>query len=255
MTPATGTPRATASLSGHGKGSVQVTRKQLAGFPAPKSPWGGPYHKPVAHIELIETLEARLKELLKAKITSEQYAVRANKMSLFGVLTLDYGEQKDLTAAIGIRHSNNGSMAMQFVAGMSVFVCDNMALRGDVIFLKKRHTINLNLAAEIDEGIKKFEEHYKQLTGEVKALKQDKIADEAAKVLMFDGFTKNNVMPLRLLPVVAKEYFEPRHREFEPRTAWSLYNAFTEVAKQLPMTTRMEATQELGQLFGLTDKK
>jgi hypothetical protein len=36
------------------------------------------------------------------------------------------------------------------------------------------------------------------------------------------------------LPRVLKEYREPWHEEFMPRTAWSLYNAFTEVMKGLP---------------------
>jgi len=41
--------------------------------------------------------------------------------------------------------------------------------------------------------------------------------------------------------------------EFRPRTAWSLHNAFTAVAKEMPITTRMPAIQELGRYFGMTN--
>ena len=34
------------------------------------------------------------------------------------------------------------------------------------------------------------------------------------------------------IPRVLKEYREPWHEEFMPRTAWSLHNAFTEVLKE-----------------------
>jgi hypothetical protein len=35
-----------------------------------------------------------------------------------------------------------------------------------------------------------------------------------------------------MLPKALKEWNEPRHAEFEPRTAWSMLNAFTEALKE-----------------------
>ena len=39
------------------------------------------------------------------------------------------------------------------------------------------------------------------------------------------------VVPNRTIPEVLREWWEPRHAEFEPRNIWSLFNAFTEVLK------------------------
>jgi len=47
--------------------------------------------------------------------------------------------------------------------------------------------------------------------------------------------------------------FRTVRRRVQTRTAWSLHNAFTAVAKEIPITTRMPAIQELGRYFGMTN--
>ena len=42
------------------------------------------------------------------------------------------------------------------------------------------------------------------------------------------------LFPPSSIPRVLKEYREPWHPEFMPRTAWSLHNSFTEVMKSKP---------------------
>jgi hypothetical protein len=55
----------------------------------------------------------------------------------------------------------------------------------------------------------------------------------------------------RMIPGVLKEWREPSHQEFSDRTAWSLFNAFTEVLKgnlpDLPKRTEV--------LHGLFDQQ
>ena len=62
-------------------------------------------------------------------------------------------------------------------------------------------------------------------------------------------------MPVRLLPDVSRAYFEPQLAEFEPRNAWSRHNAFTGLAKEMPMPTRLPAIQAVGKLFGMSADK
>ena len=40
--------------------------------------------------------------------------------------------------------------------------------------------------------------------------------------------------------------FSPEHEEFQPRTLWSLSNAFTSAFKQLKPVTQFQATAKLG---------
>ena len=99
-----------------------ITREQLALVQTPDATRS---FKPVPHIELIETLEHVLK-LNQITIRKEQFALRRDGLTLFGVLQLQYQDTPDGMAALGLRTSNNRTMSIQICAGLSVFVCDNM---------------------------------------------------------------------------------------------------------------------------------
>ena len=94
------------------------------------------------------------------------------------------------------------------------------------------------MRTEIVHAVSRFQEHFGKLTGEIHDLKARPLSDIDAKVMLHDVFTAG------ILPIVD---------EFRPRTAWSLHNAFTAVAKEMPITTRLPAIQELGRYFGMTN--
>ena len=224
-----------------------VTREQLALVETPDATRS---FKPVPHIELIETLE-RVLRLNQITIRKEQFALRRDGATLFGVLQLAYQDTPDGMAALGLRTSNNRTMSIQLCAGLSVFVCDNMVFRGDLIALNRKHTAGLHLRTEINHAILRFQDHFGRLTGEITNLKERSVSDTDAKAILHDVFVKG-ILPIRLLPEASNLYFEPFVDEFRPRTAWSLHNAFTAVAKEMPITTRMPAIQELGRYFGMS---
>jgi uncharacterized protein DUF932 len=225
-----------------------VTRQQLALVETP-SPTRS--FKPVPHIELVETLEKVLQGN-QITIRKEQFALRRDGSTLFGVLQLAYTDTVDGTAALGLRTSNNRTMSIQICAGLSVFVCDNMVFRGDLIALNRKHTAGLHLRTELNHAILRFQDHFGKLTSEISNLKERTVADLEAKAIIHDVFVQG-ILPIRLLPDASNLYFEPFVDEFRPRNAWSLHNAFTAVAKEMPITTRMPAIQELGKYFGMTN--
>src|SRR5437899_1474140 len=188
-----------------------VTRAGLQGIqtPQPTSTW-----RPIPHVELVETLDIVLKQQ-RMEIREEQYAIRRDGSVLFAVLQLAYGETGDGIAALGLRTGNNKSMSLQICAGLSVFVCDNLAFRGDLIALKRKHTSGLNLREELTLSVIRFQEHFGRLTNEIGDLKRRTLADIEAKALLHDVFTQG-LMPVRFLPDVSKSYFEPTVAEFEP---------------------------------------
>ena len=51
------------------------------------------------------------------------------------------------------------------------------------------------------------------------------------------------------VPEVLREWRAPSHEAFEPRTAWSLFNAFTEVHKQVNPHTSLRRGEALYGLF------
>ena len=60
---------------------------------------------------------------------------------------------------------------------------------------------------------------------------------------------KANVLPASRLPKVIEAWEEPLHEEFAPRTAWSLFNAFTEVTKEVSPRAQIESSLLLTRLF------
>jgi hypothetical protein len=127
-------------------------------------------------------------------------------------------------------------------------VCDNLAFQGDLIALKRKHTTGLDLQAELSAAIVRCLEHFDRYTTEVRNLRDTEITDITAKALMHDAFVYR-LLPLRLLPAVAQEYIRPSFSDFTERTAWSLYNSLTHVAKCLPAGSRFHTLLALGRLF------
>ncbi len=225
-----------------------VTRDELAlvKTPEPTESW-----QPIPHIQLVESLQQALWEN-RIGIRAEKFALRRDGSTLFGVLQLAYEDTPDGQAAMGLRTSNDKSMSIQICAGLSVFVCDNLVFRGDLIALNRKHTIGLDLPMELQAAVRRFQEHFGNLTGEIEELKQRRLADPDAKVLIHDVFVRG-IFPLRFLPEVSLSYFQPTVEAWKDRTYWSLHNAFTLAAKQMPISTRMSAIQELGRVFGMSN--
>jgi hypothetical protein len=51
------------------------------------------------------------------------------------------------------------------------------------------------------------------------------------------------------MPKVLADWRKPRHEEFEPRTAWSLFNCFTETLKDASLFKLASRTQVLDGLL------
>src|SRR5262245_31294856 len=119
-------------------GATRMTRQELRGIPAPLST---PTHRPIAHGDLIETLDDRL-QAAGYKIVREQFAVMRQGLMLFGTFDLENGHvsRPGTGLAMGFRHSNDKHVALSIVAGVRVFLCDNGAMIGDVRLFKNKHT-------------------------------------------------------------------------------------------------------------------
>jgi hypothetical protein len=247
-----------ARLSAH-KNTNLVTREQIAALPAVV---GTDSFKPIPHIELIVSLENVLNQrgIQIAEdnqgLKKEQFAIGKDGLRLFGTMDLTLNGIGGTCASLGLRTANNKTMALQMIAGLRVFVCDNMAFSGDTIMLKRRHTSGLNLMGELAVAMTRYEQHYATLKGEVDMLKTYELTETAAKVILHDVFAQQ-IMPVRFFPEVSETYFdkyvnaeEPRYAAFRDRSAWSLLNSFTDVAQAMPLTTRIKATQLVGKLFG-----
>lgn len=238
-------------------GARRVEREALTLLPNPVPL--GTRHRPIRHDELV----AAVREQAQGHgltVIREDYAVMRGGALLFGVMDLGDVQTPALDGtglALGLRSANDQSFALSVTAGRRVFVCDNLALSGDVLALHRKHTSGLKLGTAIAEAFGRFLEHSARLTMGLERLRQTPIADGRAREVIYEALVKK-LIPLKLFPQVHTNYFDvaPAERpECQDRSLWGLHNAFTRAMKALPVASAWRATVGLGRLFGLRSKE
>ena len=220
-----------------GAQSIDRAGLKLLETPDPTDSW-----TPIPHFELVTALEGQLKAR-GITIVKEQFAVQ--KAKLFGVIDTDYQVTDEGGAAIGVRTSNDMSLALQLAIGYRVFVCDNMAFAGDLIALKRKHTANLDLHKEFAEGIGRYVRDYRRLQDDISVWKETPVSPERAKTLIYDIFLQK-IVPVRLFHPVINTYKATMHLG---QNLWTLHNAFTRHIQQLKPAPHFTATVKLGKFF------
>jgi Domain of unknown function (DUF932) len=222
-------------------GSTKITREELKVIATPP---GSPTHHPIPHHEivgaLVETLSFR-----QISVVREEYAVSGDGMKMFGVLDLET-TFNGCRFAIGIRNSNDKSMRLALTVGYRVFVCDNMAFAGDFTPVLAKHTKRLSLVDILAVGVDRMQRNFEPMRKQVEAWKGARLADEAAKLVIYRAFIESELdVPKHLARRVHDLYFNPTVEEFAPRTTWSLSNAFTSAFKELDPIPQFKATAKL----------
>ena len=173
------------------------------------------------------------------KLESEQYALAREGNQMFGVLTFK-GEHSEMGLSIGFRNSYDKSMAIGIAIGAKVFVCDNLALSGEITVLRK-HTGNVWASLE-DVAIStlyRSQKNFQKIVEDAEFFKNEKISDTGAFQFMGLLYGRGVLTP-RQLPLVKREWLKPSHEDFQPRNLWSFYNACTEAMKSAPPVLVME---------------
>jgi hypothetical protein len=222
-------------------GNRKLTRAELARIPTPD---GTRTHQPFAHARVVELLAESL-AFRRLLVLADEYAVSPDGMKMFGVLDLADGG-RGFRFSLGVRNSNDKTMRLALTAGYRVLVCENMAFKGDFTPVLHKHTHRLSLQEVVALGVERIQRGFAPLREQIAAWQDLPLADREAKEVVYDAFLKAAVAPRHLLPVVHKHYFEPQYEEFEPRTFWSLSNAFTSAFKQLKPVRQFQATARLG---------
>jgi hypothetical protein len=222
-------------------GTALVGRQDLLAIPTPAPT---DTHKPIPHAALvgavIETLGFR-----RLSVVEDQYAISPDGMRMFGVLALDI-EGEGLRVTIGLRNSHDKSFALGITIGYRVFVCDNLAFHGDFQTVTRKHSKNLVLNDVLSVAIDRMQRNFAPMLNEVDAWKGYELPDAAAKLVIYRAFIEDQLeVPKHLANDVHRHYFEPEHEEFQPRTMWSLSNAFTSAFKELDPIPQFKAAARL----------
>ena len=141
---------------------------------------------------------------------------------------------------MAFRNSYDRSMSVGMAIGANVFICDNLALTGDIAVMKK-HTKNVWTALEdlAISTIYKSQKNYQRILEDSERMKALPFNDIDAFSMLGILFGNDIVSP-RQLPVVRDEWLKPSYDVFSARNAWSFYNACTEALKSCPPIAIME---------------
>jgi hypothetical protein len=228
-----------ATLS-HAK-SVLVARQDLKDLPTPEPT---ATHYPIPHFRFVETLAESL-HYRHLEIVSEEYAVSHDGMRFFGVLTLSV-EESGVRIAIGLRNSHDKSFSLGLTAGRRVLVCDNLALFGDYAPVMRKHTKHVEIEAILAVAVDQMQRNFEPMRRQIDFFRGADLSDQRAKLIIYDAFLGGEAdLPKHLGTVVHDHYFAPKYADFEPRTLWSLENAFTSALKELEPVARLRAVGRL----------
>jgi hypothetical protein len=136
---------------------------------------------------------------------------------------------------VGLKNSHDKSLAAGLVAGAKVVVCSNGSFFGDEIALSRKHTSRLfeDLDERIEAGFSRIFEEWDRHDLRVMSYREHELDDKEAHDLVIRSVDAEAIPP-SAIPRVLQEYRTPWHEEFVPRTAWSLFNGFTEILKSKP---------------------
>jgi len=221
-------------------GASQVERSQLDSVATPQATetWF-----PIPHHSLLGQVENKLRNA-GLKIVNEAHALTHDGNRYFGLLQVNDEQRRDFALVLGIRNSHDQRFPAGLVVGASIFCCDNLSFSGE-IRIDRKHTrfINRDLPQLVEVAIGRLaDQRHKQ---EVRFLtyQRTELTDGEAHDLVIQALDAQ-VLPVTKIPDVLNEWREPRHQEFREggKTAWRLFNSFTEIGKgaleRLPRRTQ-----------------
>ena len=198
-------------------------------------------YKPVSHYDLAVNLGEVSGGLLRGyQLDKAQYGLAREGNQMFGIHSYRNGISSSMGLSIGFRNSYDKSMSVGIAIGASVFVCDNLALTGEIAIMRK-HTANVwsDLEELTITTIYRSQHNFSKIVEDAETMAERYLSNDNAFRLL-GLLYGNDVISPRQIPSVKREWLNPSHDEFEDRNVWSFYNACTEALKSTPPNKIME---------------
>ncbi|MAH32732.1 MAG: hypothetical protein CMG78_12125 [Marinobacter sp.] len=212
---------------------MQATEGQVLAVPTP-APAGRWF--PIGHNVMVSTV-GRALENRGIEIASKRYDLLQDGEQFFAQYDVQGYEDDSVPGGlqfqIGMRGSINKTLSEALVFGTKVMVCSNGMLAGEYLLRRKNTTTIMDdIWNLINEGIDMFTTFRTNQTDQYHRLADATLTDRDAhdfvcRALLAEQAVTTNAEAVHAL----KEWHDPSHDEFKPRTAWSLHNAFTEASK------------------------
>lgn len=228
------------------RGGWEATKADLASVSVPESTDS---YVPVPYGRFVEEVALHVPRF-GLTVTDERFALARDGRQMFGVLTCTNGHgARDYALAIGLRNSYDRSLAVGLVAGSRVFCCDNLAFSGEA-GMHRKHTANVfrDLPDLIYRMLSQVSTLRDRHGAEIEAMRARELSPGDAHHLMVAA-VRSRVLPSSRLPKVIEAWDTPEFPDFQPRTAWSLYNAFSAAIRSRSPRAQIEDTLRLTAVF------
>lgn len=214
-----------------------------------ETPEGSGWWRPIPHKTLFD--------LVSDTVTAGGLAIQDTRMGIakngarFFALMDIASDMTGYRLTIGLRNSHDKMFPAGLVVGSHVFVCDNLAFSGEISIARK-HTIHImdDLPGLVVGAVGKIALAKDNQDKRIEIYQQFPIDDYDAHDMVIRA-VDNGVIPNQAIPAILKEWREPTFEDFTDRTAWSLFNAFTFIAKKFPVAELSKRTVRLHGMFDM----
>jgi len=224
-----------------------ITRDDLALITTPEATetW-----QPVPHAALIDASERAL-NLQGWTVESQTYEMDREGARMFATWAIVNGTRhEDYRLSVGIRNAHDKAFAAGIGLGAWVLVCANLDFAADFLIGRKHTSGILRDLPGILEGIfgrvGRFETAH---AARVESYKRTPLGDAQVHDIVIRSVDAG-VMANSYIGKVLGEWRASDHEDFAPRTAWSLFNAYTEVFKTTNVFDLSTRTTRLHGLLG-----
>ena len=230
-------------------GAAAVTLDEVAKVetPAPVERW-----HPIAHRMLYDQVVGAL-ATMNMRVVHEQHALGRNGLRYFSLLQVANCKSvsDDYAYVIGLRNAHDKCFNAGMVFGAGVFVCDNLSFNGE-IKIGRKHTTNIerDLPILTTRAVGRLSANWNSMNERFDAYKAKELADAQVHDIAIRALDAGAATPQQI-PHIIKEWRAPRHQEFVQagKTAWRLFNAFTEVQKDSGVFVLPKRTMSLHALL------
>lgn len=230
-------------------GAKLATRDEIDAVPVPPSTetWC-----PIGHGDVLTAATTTL-ETAGFQIAQQRLALARDGKRFFGVLDLTANLANGCTLAVAVRNSMDKSFPMGLLAGSRVAVCDNLAFSAELT-VRRKHTTHghTRFREAISLAIGRLDQFQAIETNRIAAYRDHEIGVYDADAFLLDAF-RQGIVSVRSLPLALRHWDHPEHEDFQPRTVWALFNAFTSALSGLGQSNPQDLADRTMRLRALLD--
>ncbi len=239
-----------------GASKIERGQLELVSTPDPTASW-----TPVGHFDFLTQVEKALASR-KLSVVSEAHGLTKDGNRYFGILQVSNDrkaevaieDQAEYGYVVGLRNSHDKRFPASLAVGSSVFVCDNLGFSAEITAFRRHTTyVKRDLPNLMARAVSQLASKWGDLNKRFDAYKAHELSDVQTHDLLIRALDVRAITTTQI-PHILTEWRTPRHPEFAAAgpTAWRLFNACTEIAKDAGLWSLAPRTEAL---TGLLDQE